>query len=783
MRDSRLLTRSEAELRVQFDGDGSTHEYLKALASLTFPSSESSLVVDVDGVSRDDLELQEIVDRIKAGRLRSLRFELQSDAGRSVRIDVASRSEVVTLAMPVTMEQPATQTIWLQADARFPTALPVIAFPLVADAASAEALHALVALAVKAGAFSSAVLQIGSEPDPRMRWSGAPFPGGVPVVGRVDDALWAVAEATDEESGPGVAWCRTLDGGQRGHRISTEWWARFDALVNTATSSRSEIEQHLRDVVPGMTPWRLGELAEARHAEFMSPVEDALVCALIPTAKDIVVAIDFAMPAETLRSALLHAAGHLALQHVRPGDVHGHWDNAGTVTTREPHRLWDRQVREFVAANFERSGGRRIESVADCTPHEKAKLGLWRMVHEMLGESRRLHPAAERYQNAAYQRQAAERIVGMLQDFDGAMLCDGVGLGKTYVATTLMVHYANLWRQQWASTPDRLIEDPFRITVLAPNSVVSTWRREALPPLAAFGVPLSMVRVISHTKLSRMTPTSELLEPVRGGLSDLEHLLMSDLVIVDEAHNFRSLGARRTKVLRDLLRLQPRRDLRRRVVLLTATPINNSLDDLRQELSLLFSRPLWVSEAKTVDGYRRQAGKDFRERCVAARRRKRNGDVSGLVIHGDIDARFSDAIEFRDDLDFGVAVQRIGDYVREQDRKLRELQQNIRADADSGSSGSAQSHSVRIAEELLDRIVVQRSRALCKQIEHQTGSEVRLLFRPDAVAPERLYYADEYDGIEDVLRRFLPLFDRRNGSRRRTRGLAQPEGLHVVRRP
>ena len=289
--------------------------------------------------------------------------------------------------------------------------------------------------------------------------------------------------------------------------------------------------------------------------------------------------------------------------------------------------------------------------IARRTRRRSSGCGEW--LHEMLGESRRLHPAAERYQNAAYQRQAAERIVGMLQDFDGAMLCDGVGLGKTYVATTLMVHYANLWRQQWASTPDRLIEDPFRITVLAPNSVVSTWRREALPPLAAFGVPLSMVRVISHTKLSRMTPTSELLEPVRGGLSDLEHLLLSDLVIVDEAHNFRSLGARRTKVLRDLLRLQPRRDLRRRVVLLTATPINNSLDDLRQELSLLFSRPLWVSEAKTVDGYRRQAVKDFRERCATARRRRRTGDVAGLVVHGDIDARFSDAIEFRDDLDFG----------------------------------------------------------------------------------------------------------------------------------
>src|SRR5437870_5019176 len=143
------------------------------------------------------------------------------------------------------------------------------------------------------------------------------------------------------------------------------------------------------------------------------------------------------------------------------------------------------------------------------------------MIGEMLGESRRLHKLAERYRHAAYQRQAAQRLVAMLEEYGGAMLCDGVGLGKTYVATTLMVHYANRWRDQWAPTPERLIEDPFRITVLSPNSVVSTWRREALPPLASFGVPLATVRVISHTKLSRISRESELLETVRGRMSDL----------------------------------------------------------------------------------------------------------------------------------------------------------------------------------------------------------------------------------------------------------------------
>ncbi|MBK7197557.1 MAG: hypothetical protein IPH80_34350 [Myxococcales bacterium] len=217
----------------------------------------------------------------------------------------------------------------------------------------------------------------------------------------------------------------------------------------------------------------------------------------------------------------------------------------------------------------------------------------------MLGESRRLHPAADRYQQAAYQRQAAQRLVSMLEGYGGAMLCDGVGLGKTYVATTTMVHYANAWRDQWEAVPDRVQQDPFLITILAPHSVVSTWRREALPGLAAFGVHLSNVRVLSHTQLSRVVKASELLAPGRDGRSDLEHLLLSDLVIVDEAHNFRSLAARRTKVLRDLLRVQPRRELRRRVMLLTATPINNSLEDLRQEVSLLFSRPLWLSDNKT----------------------------------------------------------------------------------------------------------------------------------------------------------------------------------------
>jgi hypothetical protein len=311
------------------------------------------------------------------------------------------------------------------------------------------------------------------------------------------------------------------------------------------------------------------------------------------------------------------------------------------------------------------------------------------------------------------------------------MLCDGVGLGKTYVATTVLVHYANTWHDRHTAAGRAPADDPFRVTILAPNSVVTTWQREALPPLAAHGVHAASVRVLSHTKLSRIQPTSEILKASsRARLSDLEHLLLSDLVIVDEAHNFRSVGARRTVVLRDLLRLQPRRDHRRKVLLLTATPINNSLEDLRQQAALLFSNPLWFNDNLTAAAYRTRALKDLQDRLHKARSAKTASDVAALLIHGNGDARFAQAPDFRNDIQFGVQVPRVGDYLKAQEKRLAARQTAVRAAMSSG--GPLPDEPIRIASELLDRIVVQRSRALCKQIEREQGSDLQLLFRPDA---------------------------------------------------
>jgi hypothetical protein len=770
--ESRALTRERGnavshEFRVAFQDQAAGARYALALASLLGSIAEELVATDVNGQLRDDLDLHELQQRLQTNRIASLRLRLPLGKTLAlVRVAIETQEPSISLSLPVA-DQNGARGLWLQADPDHLGPLPLLVLPTVDGAFTLEALHALVALGARVGGFVDAELQADGVARPDARWRSTKRDiGAQPIVGTQQDSRWGPSPEASAQN-EAVAWFAAERADPTTQRLSPEWCESLREILRSQPSI-NVIEGHLRAAEIELPPIRVVDPEHAPDGKFMVPAEDGVVAALHPSDEAVVLTLDLTQPAEIIESAVLHSIGHLALGHVRPGDAWGHWDTLKTVVSPTPHRTWDQEAKEFAARYVAGPAVRRVEKLDECTPLEKAQLGLWRMIGEMLGESRRLHPAADRYQHAAYQRQAAQRLTSMLEDYGGAMLCDGVGLGKTYVATTMIVHYVNAWRDKWASSPDRLVQDPCRITVIAPHSVVSTWRREALPGLGAFGVPLAAVRVISHTQLSRMVRVSELLEPVNGGMSDLEHLLLSDLVIVDEAHNFRSIAARRTKVLRDLLRVQPRREARRRVVLLTATPINNSLDDLRQEVSLLFCRPLWLSDAKTDDAYRRQAVKEIADRCTKARAARSKGDVAPLVVHGQADAKFSDAVEFRDDLDFGPNVQRIGDYLKEQDRRLKELQDEIRTAAQTGAPGAARPQ-VRIAEDLMDRIVVQRSRALCKEIERQQSSTVELLFRADAGAPEKLRYSDEYDGIKDVLAGFLPLFDTTEGSRRKGR--------------
>lgn len=135
-----------------------------------------------------------------------------------------------------------------------------------------------------------------------------------------------------------------------------------------------------------------------------------------------------------------------------------------------------------------------------------------------------------------HQADAVLRARAILDRFGGALVADGVGLGKTYVALAL----AELER---AAGGDAL--------VVAPAALRQEWQRAA----SEVGARLAFV---SHTALARSRP--------RLGQA-------VTLLVVDEAHGFRNPRTRRYDALARLA-------TGRRVLLLTATPINNSASDL-----------------------------------------------------------------------------------------------------------------------------------------------------------------------------------------------------------
>jgi len=735
-------------LRIDFSSPETATRFQRSLASLLFGSSTSVIVRSVSGIRREDLDAAEIAHRLSSALVASSEFELELE-GQTATVRVASeQGGVVRIELPTTVARP-TSRCWLQCDPEVLTTPRVLCLPFRSGSFTVGALHGVIGLASSTAGLRAAELH---SPDgaPIAAWATEPSDGATPIAATLNDSLWSPAVAGADSS----LWFEQHDAETR-ESPDHAWWTAFDELTRAPRTSIPELRAHLDTVFDIPCSWEIVELGDAPEFRDAVPPERGVIARLIPTPDRVVAALDLDQSPKVVGDAALHLAGHLELGHVRPGDQTGHWDTADTVSQVGARREWDRQVGQLLARDYPRPDTETRESIDDCTPLEKAWLVLLDHIGRMVGEARTLHKAAEQYQAAAYQRQAAQRLVAQLEDYGGAMLCDGVGLGKTYVATTVMVHYANSWRDSLADTGRSFSDDPFRVTILAPNSVVTTWQREAIPPLGAHGVVPATVRVLSHTKLSRILPTSQVIQRTQTQVSDMEHLLLSDLVIVDEAHNFRSVGARRTVVLRDLLRLQPRKDRRRKVLLLTATPVNNSLEDLRQQAALLFSNPLWFNDNLTPDGYRGKVFKDVEERLTRAGRA--TGDVAGILIHGSPAARFSYAPDFRDDLQFGVQVPRVGDYLKEQGRRLTQQQQAVRAAMQSGAALPPES--MRIAGELLDRIVVQRSRALCKQIEREQGSNVKLLFRPDAPEPEKLVYEDVYDNTRDVLARFLPLFE------------------------
>lgn len=194
---------------------------------------------------------------------------------------------------------------------------------------------------------------------------------------------------------------------------------------------------------------------------------------------------------------------------------------------------------------------------------------------------------------AEFQRDAVRRATAILRERGGVLIADSVGLGKTFVALAMIA--AALARNE-------------RVLIVVPACLRRMWLAELRRlPTAASGC----VRVVSHTQLAY------------GAAAEGSN----DLVVVDEAHGFRNGRTRRYRALRAVCRPA-------RVVLLTATPVNNSLSDLYFQLRLFCAdgafRDLGIGSLSGVLRPGRMVGPTDLERlrCAVMVRRTR-ADIRG----------------------------------------------------------------------------------------------------------------------------------------------------------
>ncbi|PHR69887.1 MAG: helicase [Arcobacter sp.] len=171
-----------------------------------------------------------------------------------------------------------------------------------------------------------------------------------------------------------------------------------------------------------------------------------------------------------------------------------------------------------------------------------------------------------------FQRDGVLGAIDKLEKYNGCIIADSVGLGKTYEALAVIKYY-------------ELRND--RVLVLAPKKLRENWSiytvNDKRNILAADRFNYD---VLNHTDLTR--------EKGMSGEINLATLNWEnyDLIVIDESHNFRNSGttnkkkktkSRYARLLEDVLK----KGVKTKVLMLSATPVNNKLNDLKNQVAFI----------------------------------------------------------------------------------------------------------------------------------------------------------------------------------------------------
>ena len=171
-----------------------------------------------------------------------------------------------------------------------------------------------------------------------------------------------------------------------------------------------------------------------------------------------------------------------------------------------------------------------------------------------------------------FQKDAVLAIINKLERYNGCILADSVGLGKTFTALAVVKYYENRNKS---------------VLVLCPKKLGENWNtykdNYINNPIASDRLNYD---VLFHTDLSRTSGKS-------NGL-DLERINWGnyDLIVIDESHNFRNgVGTHANTQENRYMKLMDRvirAGVKTKVLMLSATPVNNKFIDLKNQLAIAY---------------------------------------------------------------------------------------------------------------------------------------------------------------------------------------------------
>lgn len=163
-----------------------------------------------------------------------------------------------------------------------------------------------------------------------------------------------------------------------------------------------------------------------------------------------------------------------------------------------------------------------------------------------------------------FQKKGVLSLIRMLQKYDGAILADAVGLGKTWSALAVIKFFQLQGRE---------------VLLICPKKLEHNWRRYLKHQDSRFEKDQFDFFLRFHTDMS--------VEGLNKYVDRAEKFFTTDkpkLIVIDESHNLRNDKSTRYKFLLEKI-LQRNEDVK--VLLLSATPINNSLNDIRNQFKLM----------------------------------------------------------------------------------------------------------------------------------------------------------------------------------------------------